>query len=275
MGILRWVLLAALVVVAACATQGSDGRIPPGSPRVPAGRWYDYNTLRVSDQADIFQEGYGSYLLKCDGTFQDESGETTRFQLKGLASPIDVDGKIYFLGAGHVFDLEKAISDRGGSAEHSTVRPPAYYIDLGGTRFALRRVDHGTKDLALFVQDGGADFPRSRYKVGNSDDVRLGNPELCWGMPLLEGFELSIGIVSGLAAPRSLLAAAYPEASADDFFVTSMPTIFGYSGALVYAFRGGEPEVVGMLVAGYINVNRSIVYKINSVLRDAGLRRAR
>lgn len=274
MGGARLALLAALLVIAGCASQADRTRGTEAS-RAPAGRWYDYNTLRVSDEAEIFREGYGSYLLRCDGDFQDETGEATRFQLKGLVSPIEVDGKVYFLGAGHVFDLEKAVSDRGGSAERSTVRAPAYYIELGRTRYALRRVDHGTKDLALFVQDGGTDFPRSRYKVGNSDDLRLGNPVLCWGMPLLEGFELSIGIVSGLAAPRSLLAAAYPEASADDFFVTSMPTIFGYSGALVYAFRGGEPEVVGMLVAGYINVNRSIVYKVNSILRDAGLRRGR
>jgi hypothetical protein len=26
-----------------------------------------------------------------------------------------------------------------------------------------------------------------------------------------------------------------------------------------------------MLVAGYVNINRSIVYKINSILKDSGL----
>jgi hypothetical protein len=92
-------------------------------------------------------------------------------------------------------------------------------------------------------------------------------------MPLLEGFELNIGIVSALSAPRSLLQASFPEGEEDDFFVTSMPTIFGCSGALVYAFRDGTPEIVGMVVAGYININRSVIYKINSILRDSGLGR--
>ena len=90
-------------------------------------------------------------------------------------------------------------------------------------------------------------------------------------MPFMENFELSFGIVSALTAPRSLMDAHFPEAEAEDFFVTSMPTIFGCSGAPVYAFREGEPEIVGMLIAGYINFKRSIVYKINSILRDSGL----
>jgi S1-C subfamily serine protease len=255
------------IALAGCASQR------PADP-APTSRFYDYNTMRVSEQADIFQKGYGSYMLYCEGSCEDETGELNIFRLRGIVSPIVVDGKTYFLGAGHVFDLEKEAALRGGSLEGSKVRPPVYSFQVDGRRYELARVDHGTRDLALFILPRGGDgFPLSRYRYGNSDDVRLGNPVLCWGMPLLEDFELSIGIVSALSAPRSLKDAMFPESASEDFFVTSMPTIFGCSGALVYAFRSGEPEVVGMLVAGYVNINRSIVYKINSILRDAGLRR--
>jgi S1-C subfamily serine protease len=184
-----------------------------------------------------------------------------------------VEGKTFFLGAGHVFDPKREMSLRGCSLAGSAVRSCEYYLELQGRRYDLQRVDQGGRDVALFVaREDQADFPRSRYACGNSDDLRPGNAVLSWGMPLLEDFELSMGIVSALAAPPSLLAASFPEAAAQDFFVTSMPSIFGCSGALVYAFRAGQPEVVGMLVAGYVNINRSIVYKINSILKHCELR---
>ena len=264
---LGFLILAGLLALAGCASQ----RI---TTRAQAGSWYDYNTLRVSEEAEIFQKGYGSYLMHCEGSFLDEEGEAYKFHIRGIVSPIEIKGKTYFLGAGHVFDLEKEIILRGGSSTASKVRPPVYYLELNGNRYEMDKVDRGNRDLALFVQRGTRnDFPRSRYHCGNSDDLRMGNPVLSWGMPLLEDFELSIGIVSALSAPKSLREASFPESAAEDFFVTSMTSIFGCSGALVYAFRDGNPEIVGMLVAGYININRSMVYKINSILRDSGLDR--
>jgi hypothetical protein len=231
---------------------------------------YDFNTLRLSAQAEILQPGCGSYVLHCLGCLEDGEGETQSFHLRGLASPIVVGGKTYFLGAGHVFDLQSQLPLRGVSLAGVTVRSCEYSLEFQGRGCALRRVDRGGRDLALFVAQDPADFPRARYACGDSDDLHLGNPVLSWGMPLMEDFELSMGIVSALAAPPSLLAAIFPEAAAQDFFVASLPSIFGCSGALVYAFRAGEPEIVGMLVAGYLNLNRSIVYKINAILRDCG-----
>jgi S1-C subfamily serine protease len=240
-------------------------------PQAAGNPCYDYNTYRVSEQAEIFQKAYGSYVLHCDGSFVDEEGETFKFHLRGIASPIAVRDDTYLLAAGHVFDLAREVSLRGGSPDASAIRPPVYYVERNGRRYAMERLDAGTHDLALFRQRGGEPLPRGSYACGDSDDLRPGNPVLSWGLPLLEDFELSVGIVSSLAAPRSLLEASFPEAEAEDFFVTSMPSIFGCSGALVYAFRGGTPEIVGMLVAGYVNINRSIVYKINSILKDSGL----
>ncbi len=233
---------------------------------------YDYNTLNVSERANIFRKGFGSYLLHCLGSGRDGGGTAFSYHLRGIGSPIDVEGKTYFLSAGHVFDISKELAMRGGSVSGSTASPE-YFIELHGRRFDLVRIDDGTLDLALFVPRAGQpELPAAGYPCGNSDDLRPGVSVLSWGMPLLEDFELGIGIVSALAAPRSLVQASFPEAAAEDFFVTSMPTIFGSSGALVYAFREGQPEIVGMLVAGYINIGRSVVYKINSILRDAGAR---
>jgi S1-C subfamily serine protease len=257
--------LAALLIGQGCASQRDVGRSNSGGG-------YDYNTLRVSDRAVIFSKGYGSYLLHCEGSFVDAEGMTFKFHLRGIVSPLEIRGKTYFLAAGHVFDLAAEVSKRGASLAGAKLAPPAYYIQTDAGRLELERVDRGTRDLALFVSRGSREyFPPIRYKVGDSDDLRPGIPVLSWGLPLLEDFELSIGIVSALEAPRSLLQASFPEGAAEDFFVTSMPTIFGCSGALVYAFRDGNPEIVGMVVAGYININRSIVYKINSILRDSGL----
>jgi S1-C subfamily serine protease len=249
------------------------GCLTPGPPHAyPQNSCYDYNTFRVSEQAEIFRQAYGSYVLHCEGAFVEDDGEIYKFHLRGIASPIVVRGRTYLLAAGHVFDLEREVALRGGSpGGGSAPRPAVYHLELNGRRQLLERLDKGTHDLALFVERGGDDIPRSAYACGDSDDLRPGNPVLSWGMPLLEEFELSVGIVSSLSAPRSLLEASFPEAEAEDFFVTSMPSIFGCSGALVYAFRGGTPEIVGMLVAGYVNINRSIVYKINSILRDSGL----
>jgi hypothetical protein len=239
-----------------------------------AHRSYDYNTLKVSDRANIFRKGYGSYTLHCLGSGRDGAGESFSYHLRGIGSPIDLEGKTYFLGAGHVFDVRKALAMRGVSVSGSTISPPEYFFELQGRRFNLVRIDNGTLDLALFVPRAGQpELPTSGYRCGNSDDLSPGVPVLSWGMPLLEQYELSTGIVSALTAPQSLIESSFQEATAEDFFVTSMPTIFGCSGALVYAFRDGQPEIVGMLVAGYININRSIVYKINSILRDAGIHR--
>jgi hypothetical protein len=260
----RTLLLALILALPGCASQPPEGN---GA----SGPWYDYNTLRVAENAEIFQKGYGSYVLTCDGSFTDEDGEIYRFHLRGIVSPLDLGGERFFLGAGHVFDMEREVALRGGSVTGSVIRPPVYYIDLEGERFLMTRVDDREHDFALFVQEGGRQFLGSRYRCGDSDGLRLGNPVLCWGMPLMEDFELSVGIVSALSAPRSLLEAGFPGSEAEDFFVSSMPSIPGCSGGLVYAFRDGVPEIVGMLVAGYTTINRSLVYKINSILRDAGV----
>ncbi len=261
-----WLLLVALLCV------GSPARIvarPAGEAAA-----YDSTTAKVSGKEDIFRQGYGSYVLECTGTFQEAGGETFDFHLRGIVSPIEVRGRLYFIGAGHAFDPEETAILRGFSLAGSTVLPPAYSIDLESRRYVLTRIDPGALDVALFVLGGDQpDFPRSGYGLGDSAELRPGTPVLSWGMPLMEDFKLSAGIVFALAAPRSLLEATYPGASADDFFVTSMPTIFGCSGALVYAFLEGRPEIVGMLVAGYININRSIVMKINALLKDCNLAR--
>jgi hypothetical protein len=252
----------------------SSGTIRTANLPRAANHCYDYNTVKLSEQAAILQNGHGSYVLHCLGELEDAEGETVSVHLRGLVSPIVVEGKAYFLGAGHVFDLRRDMSMRGVSLAGSTTRRCEYYLELRGRRYDLERLDQGGRDLALFMaREGQVDSLSGCYACGNSDDLRPGNPVLSWGMPLMEDFELSMGIVSALAAPPSLLAAFFPEAAAQDFFVTSMPSIFGCSGALVYAFRDGEPEIVGMLVAGYLNINRSIVYKINSILRDCGLDR--
>jgi S1-C subfamily serine protease len=261
------ILLAGALTLPACLTSPPQRALPQAA----VNPCYDYNTYRVSEQAEIFRKAYGSYVLHCDGSFVDEEGESFKFHLRGIASPITVRDSTYLLAAGHVFDLAREVSLRGGSPGASAIRPPAYYVELNGRRYAMERLDAGTHDLALFRLRGGEPLPRSSYACGDSDDLRPGNPVLSWGLPLLEDFELSVGIVSSLSAPRSLLEASFPEAEAEDFFVTSMPSIFGCSGALVYAFRNGTPEIVGMLVAGYVNINRSIVYKINSILKDSGL----
>lgn len=264
----------ALVLSLATLLFGQGCAFQKNTIQTSAGDGYDYNTLRVSNRAEIFSNGYGSHLLHCEGSFVDAEGVTFKFHLRGIVSPLELKGKTYFLAAGHVFDLAKEVSQRGASLAGAKLAPPVYYIETDTGRVELERVDRGTRDLALFVQRyAGYAFQPNRYPVGNSDDLRPGNLVLSWGMPLLEGFELSVGIVSALSAPLSLRAALYPEMAAEAFFVTSMPTIFGCSGALVYAFRDGNPEIVGMLVAGYININRSIVYKINSILRDSGFGR--
>ncbi len=264
----RLLLLSGMLVLPGCASQQPADPLPRS---LAQGRWYDYNTLRVPEDAQIFQKGYGSHVLHCEGSFTDEDGEVYRFHLRGIASPLDLGGERFFLGAGHVFDMEDQVALRGGLVSGSAIRPPVYYIDLEGQRFLLERIDDGERDFALFVQEGGRQFPGSRYRCGDSDDLRLGNPVLCWGMPLMEDFELSVGIVSALAAPHNLLDVGFPGSNADDFFVSSMPSMPGCSGGLVYAFRNGTPEIVGMLVAGNFTMSRSLVYKINSILRDAGI----
>jgi hypothetical protein len=235
---------------------------------------YDFDTLLVSHQEDIYRKGCGSYVLNCVGFVDDEGGQSQRFHLRGIVSPIEVDGKTYFISAGHVFDIEEQMAIRGCAIDASSMQPPEYFLELRGSRHDLQRIDTGKGDVALFVHNGReSSLLRGRYRCGNSDEVSLGNPVLSWGMPLMEDFELSVGIVSALTAPRSLMGASYPEAASEDFFVTSIWAVHGCSGALVYAFREGEPEIIGMLVAGYRNINRSIVYKINAILRDCGLRR--
>jgi len=261
-------LAAALLFPALGAQADSDWTLT-GLPKHTEQHTYDHSTSRVSANEAIFRVGYGSYVLHCHGSGLDGEGTRFSFDLRGLGSPIEVDGRIYVLSAGHVFDVPTALATRGVSLAASTIGPPEYFFEVQGRRVELERLDDGNLDLALFApRRREAAFPTGAYHCGDSEDLSPGAAVLCWGMPLLEGFELSTGIVSAVAAPHSLIQASFPEAAPEDFFVTSMPTIFGCSGALVYAFRNGSPEIVGMLVAGYLNIGRSVVYKINSILRD-------
>lgn len=273
-----FLLMAALLTGAPSPSFGDPATVAqdPGVVRAgPSGRqeWYDNGTAKIPEGAEIFRTGYGSYVMFWRGSFDNESAETCPFTVRGLVSPILVNGKTYFLGAGHVFDLNQLLLVRGYSLQQVRNLQMRYEIEYQGLPCALRRVDDGKRDMALFVAaDGAVNPPFAPFACGDSDEVRAGNAVLAWGMPLMEGFELSTGIISALSAPPSLLAAGFPGAAADDFFVTSMPGVFGSSGALVYALRSGEPEIVGMLVAGYVNMNRSLVYKVNAILRDSGLR---
>jgi hypothetical protein len=258
--VLLWLLLTSLL----------PAQSLPGAAAQQPRRWYDHDTRSVSEEESIFQEGYGSFVLDCEASCVVPAGEASSFHLRGIAFPLAVDGRTFYLGAGHVFDLQEALSTRGFAQEGTRIGAPVYSLAFQGRRYALHRVDDGSRDVAVFVPtDGSAGLPGGCYPCGNSDELRLGSPVLSWGMPLMEDFELSTGIVSALTAPRSLVEAAFPGAAAGDFFVTSMPTIFGCSGAPVYAFRAGRPEIVGMLVAGYLTISRSVVFKINSILRDS------
>lgn len=231
---------------------------------------YDRDMSNVPEGERIFQEGYGSLVLECRASIVSGDGEESSFHLRGVAFPLAVDGRTLYLAAGHVFDLEEALSTRGVDPKAVRVGEPSFTLVFQGRAHRVGRVDDGSRDAAVFAPLDPPDrLPPSFYPCGDSDELRPGSPVLSWGMPLMEGYELSAGIVSALAAPRSLVDSAFPGAQAGDFFVTSMPTIFGCSGAPVYAFRAGRPEIVGMLVAGYLNMSRSIVYRINAILRDA------
>lgn len=93
-------------------------------------------------------------------------------------------------------------------------------------------------DVALLETDDSSNFTKFPYKIGNSDDLRVGDFIWVIGAPLglvdytLEG---NISKVSYSSNP--------------DWFMIGSDVQKGYSGGAIVAIRDGEYELVGLVVA--------------------------
>ena len=120
-------------------------------------------------------------------------------------------------------------------------------------------------DVALFRLPPGLTLKSFPYRIGNSDDLEVGNYIYLVGNPMNFGINVREGIVSSLKAPRVVTEV---DSIAANAFMVSNGLNPGDSGTPVIAIRDGEYELVGLSQGSFIRSQRlGWVIRINTVLR--------
>ena len=142
------------------------------------------------------------------------------------------------------------------------------YLLLDGKEYLLNRLfNEGNIDVALLGVVGDLRLNSYPYKIGNSDDLEIGNFVYVFGNPLSWGINLRSGIISSLDLHKDV--AKIADVNEKNAFVINAGLIPGDSGGVAIAIRDGEFELVGLLQGTHAGFNNmSWVIKIN-VIMDA------
>lgn len=112
---------------------------------------------------------------------------------------------------------------------------------------AEKVVSNSSLDMALLEVDDSKAFKKFPYKVGNSNDLRVGDFVWIMGNPLgIEDYTLK-GNVSKTKYDSS------------NYFMIGCAVQPGYSGGIVVAIRDGEYELVGLVTATLVRPDKDSV----------------
>ncbi|QQG44986.1 MAG: serine protease [Candidatus Sungiibacteriota bacterium] len=124
---------------------------------------------------------------------------------------------------------------------------------INGKEWPLQRAIISEKeDVAIFLLPHGVSVPQFPQRIGNSDDLRMGNFIYLIGNPMNGGINVREGIVSGLKPPEALKDVAQLE----NIFMVSNGLNPGDSGTPIIALRDGSPEIVGLAQGTVMNSQR-------------------
>lgn len=128
------------------------------------------------------------------------------------------------------------------------------YLMYGEEEIPLKLLFKDEKnDISLFkIPEGFDDIPAFPYKLGNSEDLRVGNYVYLFGNPENFGINVRQGIVSALKAPEEISAL---NAIGKNSFMLTNGLIPGDSGTPIVAIRDGEFELVGITQGTFVGKN--------------------
>lgn len=227
---------------------------------------YDNNTFLVNPQRMNLDRAMESlYPIRTVLRFKLEGGlKVWERSIKGTG--IALFGK-YLLTVEHVVSVEKASATPYKDMAFKVMKmDERTYLEYGGRSYALERmVVDEEKDVALFRIPEGLKLKSFPYRIGNSDDLRVGNFVYLIGNPMNFGINVREGIVSSLKTPKAV---SLVNSVAQNAFMVSNGLNPGDSGAPVIAIRDGNPELVGLAQGSFTASQRlGWVIGINVVTR--------
>lgn len=252
------VALAVVIGLAGCAT------LPPQqSDRLEVAP-YDYNNVLLDRREMSIERIVDSMVtIRTVAEFRREDGELLQEDVEGTG--VVLLGK-YILTLNHVASI-KQIEHRtpfGILVEPAQKVGERSVLLAQGQEVPLERalVDEG-EDVLIFRVPGRVRLPSFPYRIGNSDDLRLGNFVYVIGNPMNSGINVREGIVSNLRPPAVLGTVARLES----IFMVSNGLNPGDSGTPVVALRDGQFELVGLAQGTIMNSQRmGWAVKINMIL---------
>ncbi|QQG45965.1 MAG: trypsin-like peptidase domain-containing protein [Candidatus Niyogibacteria bacterium] len=249
------VVLASLLVISGC-TGARSTTTPTSSPPLlfMHDGQYDYNTFLVNPRRmNLTRIIESLYSLRTEVKFRGEEGKVLNRSLRGTG--IALFGK-YLLTVEHVVSVENAAitTPLGEVALRATKVDERTYLEHGGRSYALERlVADKNVDVALFRIPAELRLKSFPYRIGNSDDLQVGNFVYLIGNPMNFGVNVREGIVSSLRAPQAV---SLVNSVARNAFMVSNGLNPGDSGAPVIAIRDGDYELVGLSQGSFTKAQR-------------------
>jgi S1-C subfamily serine protease len=230
---------------------------------------YDNNPILVNQRVMEIERIIDSvYFLHTDTEFKLEDGEVITEELDG-AGVLIFDR--YILTVSHAVSQDILQVQMLTPMGIQSIDVPAEklsehtYLKLNGSRISLERVVNGKDDdITIFKVPGGLQLNSFPYKIGNSDELQVGNFLYVIGNPMNYGINVREGIVSSMMAPEAI-AAILPRF--ENAFMISNGVNPGDSGTPVIAIRDGQYELVGLSQGIFTNAqNLSWAIKINPII---------
>jgi S1-C subfamily serine protease len=208
------------------------------------------------------------YFLHTDTEFKLEDGEVITTELDS-AGVLILDS--FILTVNHAVSHDSLQVEMVTPAGVQTIDVPAEklsehtYLNLNGSRIRLEELTKGKEDdIAIFKVPDGLKLASFPYKIGNSDDLRVGHFIYVIGNPMNYGINVREGIVSSMIAPEAI-SAVLPRF--ENAFMISNGVNPGDSGTPVIAIRDGQYELVGLSQGIFTNAqNLSWAIKINPII---------
>ncbi|MFQ5915819.1 MAG: trypsin-like peptidase domain-containing protein [Nitrospinota bacterium] len=241
---------------------------PPEGPSLPGlyDGQYDNNTILVNPREMSLAQVIDSlYTVRTEVTFQtDKDDRTVKQSLRGMA--VALFGR-YLLTLKHVVSIDRLAVETplGPAVLPATKVAEHIFLEYHGEGYELECVlmDKGA-DLAVFRLPDGLSLRSFPYRIGNSDELQLGNFVYLVGNPMNFGINVREGIVSSLSAPAVV---SKVNSVAKNAFMVSNGLNPGDSGAPVIAIRDGVYELVGISQGSFLASQRlGWVIRINNIL---------
>jgi len=215
----------------------------------------DYYTSRF-DYGVIGRALESVAFIETKGAFEMPDGARHNYTLKALCFPLK---KGFLVALSHTTGIPETVEMK---TPFGLVEIPVKSLEESFT-IAGRPVQlvGRSGDISVFKADFITNSP---FRLGDSSKLKVGSEIFVIGFSLAKDLNFKSGVVSALKISKE-----YQEDdkkilfNLPDFFLHTIPTNFGDSGAPVFAQRSGVCEVVG-IVNATVPVAKGVAFAINS-----------